>query len=440
MPVSNWKPGGFSAANGTAEASAAGRYTGKISLMTLETPFPKPQLPPWNGTTCPPSKSTPPDCVPRPQWNHVSPGPNGTLHGFSAVCWYTGKALFERLAGRVPVGLIVGSVGGSPIEFWLPPESLGRCTPDMPACDTKNNHTDSGFFKQYIQPFQPYTIGSLVWDQGERDVHCFAPATNRTAAYPCMERELVRSWRQGFNSSFAFVAVQLPGYIGDCDAIGANPASSYRNCVPGVFDMRLAQDAGTVGDAKSGVVATYDLSCPFGVAPPQCPFGSVHNLYKTEICDRVARQLLRMRGLSNGATEGPRAVAARSSKGHVEGTYTVTVTFTGGTLPLYQKGTQFCAKCCAAVSESGDVGDFDVSGDGGLSYTNATVATVHGDTVAFKVEGLAGPPTHVRYTANQGFPQCAVYNQEGLPALPFTLACSSGGSGSGGRQDEQQRH
>ena len=27
--------------------------------------------------------------------------------------------------------------------------------------------------------------------------------------------------------------------------------------------------------------------------------------------------------------------------------------------------------------------------------------------------------THVRCTANQGFPQCAVLNMEGLPALPF---------------------
>eukprot|EP00039_Didymoeca_costata_P004264 m.72348 g.72348 ORF g.72348 m.72348 type:complete len:54 (-) comp12317_c0_seq2:37-198(-) len=46
---------------------------------------------------------------------------------------------------------------------------------------------------------------------GERDVHCFAPATNHTARYPCLEKELVKSWRQEFNSSFAFVGVQLPG-------------------------------------------------------------------------------------------------------------------------------------------------------------------------------------------------------------------------------------
>lgn len=147
----------------------------------------------------------------------------------------------------------------------------------------------------------PYTIGSLVWDQvppladrqerslpplaflatlslpepgggpqapmfvcplqGERDVRCYAPATNKTAAYPCMESHLAHTWRTGFNSSFVFVPVQvwnavlchpercasahpllqLPGYIGDCDSTFADPHASYANCVPGVFNMRLAQ-------------------------------------------------------------------------------------------------------------------------------------------------------------------------------------------------------
>ena len=43
-------------------------------------------------------------------------------------------------------------------------------------------------------------------------------------------------------------------------------------------------------------------------------------------------------------------------------------------------------------------------------------------TVAVSVS-VACPkrPTHVRYTANQGFSQCAVYNADGLPLYPFSL-------------------
>lgn len=212
MPVNHWKAGGFSAFNGTAEANAAGRYTGRISLMTVQTPFPRP-IPAWNGTNCPGFPKPPVNCEAQAVWNAAFPGPNGTVHGFSAVCWYTGKALFEELGERVPVGLMVGSVGGSPIEAWLPKvvftsSECGR-RDDEPACDTNNNVTHSGFFERFIKPFQPYTIGSLVWDQGERDVHCFAstPSSpgNRTATYACHERALIRSWREGFNSSFGFV-------------------------------------------------------------------------------------------------------------------------------------------------------------------------------------------------------------------------------------------
>jgi hypothetical protein len=70
------------------------------------------------------------------------------------------------------------------------------------------------------------------------------------------------------------------------------------------------------------------------------------------------------------------------------------------------------------------VGDFDVSSDHGATFVNGTSTTVEGAaagaTVRFGVT-LGAAPTHVRYTGNQGFPQCAVYNREGYPAFPFVL-------------------
>ena len=53
-----------------------------------------------------------PGCVAEPEWNDVVPGENGTVAGFSAPCWYTGKAMFDRLSGRSPIGLIRAAVGG----------------------------------------------------------------------------------------------------------------------------------------------------------------------------------------------------------------------------------------------------------------------------------------------------------------------------------------
>lgn len=327
--------------------------------------------------------------------------------------------MFEALGGRVPIGLIVGSVGGSPIEVWLPPGDVNTseaCGIDDPPCDINNNLTDSIFYNRFIEPFAPYTLGAVVWDQGERDVHCFAPATNHTARYPCLERRLIDSWRRVFNSSFAFVTVQLPGYIGDCDAVGANPAATYTNCVPGVYNMRVAQDAGTTGDDAAAVAVTYDLSCSFGVSPPDCPFGSVHNLNKVPVADRIVKQLLRLTDQVGGVSEGPRAVSA-SARQSAAGNWLVTVTLRGGSTPLCMNGTQNCDVCC---SDPTGPSDFDVSTDGGVTFRNATLPTTIGSAIQISVQ-LEEKPTHVRYTANQGFPQCAVYNSEGFPLFPFYL-------------------
>ena len=220
MPVNNYEAGGFAASNGTAESNAAGRYTDKIKLLTLQIPFPRPTLRPWNGSNCgsPNAPKADPSCVAVPMWNDVLPGPNGTVHSFSALCWYSAKNLFEGLGGDTPVGAIVGSVGGSAIEFWLPPgdvNTTSACGVDVPPCDTggTKNISDSQFFERLIAPLAPYTVGSMLWDQGERDVHCFPPTAPHISRYACLEKRLIASWRAVFRTEFAFTAVQLPGCV-----------------------------------------------------------------------------------------------------------------------------------------------------------------------------------------------------------------------------------
>lgn len=70
----NVGPCHFDADNGTAESLASSRFTGKISLLSTY----------------------------RLQWQNVS---NATLPHFSAVCWYTGKAYYEKFMDRTePLG------------------------------------------------------------------------------------------------------------------------------------------------------------------------------------------------------------------------------------------------------------------------------------------------------------------------------------------------
>ncbi len=383
-------------ANGTEEVAAAGAYTGRISLATLQTQ--RGTTPPWNGTNR------------APQWNNVSPGANGTLQHFSGLCWLTGKAIFEALGGVAPVGLLVGAVGGTPIEAWLPPGVVGTtCPADEPPC---GGAADSALFESFILPFAPTTLGAILWDQAERDVRCFSPATNRTAQYPCNERALITTWRTIFKSDCPFAVIQLPGYLGDCSEHGGD----YFNCVPGVFNMRLAQDAGTT-DVNASIVATYDLSCPFGVQTPQCPLGSVHNINKTVVAARAARDLLA--GLQPAAFPpvAPLRVASVAAAPTGRNFWLVTVAFDAA--PLALRPTQFCDACCA-----GAVGDFDASVDG-VNFVNGTAASLSSGAVVFTV-ALDKKPVAVRYTANQAFPQCAVVSvATGLPAMPFEAAVSA---------------
>ena len=58
----------------------------------------------------------------------------------------------------------------------------------------------------------------------------------------------------------------------------------------------------------------------------------------------------------------------------------------------------------------------------GTAWFNATATLAGPQRVRLHVAALPGRPTRVRYTANRVFPQCALYNAEGLPALPFAAA------------------
>lgn len=333
---------------------------------------------------------------------------------------YTGKSLFERLGGTVPVGLLVVAVGGSPIEYWLPPRAgdpanVNPCESDRPQCD--NQYNDSVFYDDNVQQLLPYTIGAIVWDQAERDVKC--PVS--TAAYPCMQAYLVDSWRAAFRSPSApFVAVQLPGYTGALN----NGTGTYPGGITAgmVFAMRLAQGAGAAATANASIVATYDLSCPTS------PYGSVHNVEKGPIGSRIAAQLFKALGdAPHLVVDGPRAVGARvvgarrraaATAAASSSSFEIAVTFAGGSAPFTARGTKNCTACCGGVHTL----DFSAGG-GGRAWVNATHATVDraSGKVTFHVEAQR-PPTRVRYTGSAIFPQCALYNTEGLPALPFEMA------------------
>jgi len=318
-----------------------------------------------------------------------------------------GRMLSDHLGSEMPMGLIEQAVGGSPIEYWISPEAIAACEVDEPQCDDKKD--DSVFYHEKIQPLFPFTLGAVIWDQAERDVKC--PVS--LAAYPCMQKQLISTWRDSFASSFAFVAVQLHGYTAALN----NGTGSYEGGVTAemVYNMRLAQEEGIAGVDSAAIVPSYDLSCPTS------PFSSVHIPDKADVGARVALQLRRLMGETSLVAEGPRATAATAEEGRSG--FEVSVAFSGGSGPFELRGTRNCTSCCDGAHSV----DMDVSADG-LFWVNGTVATLSSDgrTLSFRAALPGGErPRHVRHTAASIWPQCALYNGEGLPAMPFRMDIES---------------
>jgi hypothetical protein len=65
----------------------------------------------------------------------------------------------------------VAAVGGSPIEYWMPPMPgssppgyfQNPCELDDPQCD--NGKNDTTFYTEYIHKLVPYTLGGVIWGE-----------------------------------------------------------------------------------------------------------------------------------------------------------------------------------------------------------------------------------------------------------------------------------
>jgi len=288
----------------------------------------------------------------------------------------------------IPVGLAMNADGGHAIESWLGPAELNVCGIRTPCVATQPS---SEIFNKTILPMQPYTFGAMVYDQAEQDIAC--KPHDRIAEYACMEAQLIQSYRAAFNSFFSFVAVQLPGYA------------------EGVFPMRLAQDEGVGMVPNAALVPTYDLSCSYG-PNDGCPHGHVHNVHKQPVGARLALMLRKIELGENVTTTGPRVVGTRISQ-KPNGTFAIHLVFDQNHLSF--RATRNCTTCCVD-----DASDFDFSSDGQTWYngTGAQIPRWANNTVKLSVK-MSAAPKFARYTANRVFPQCAVYNEEGLPAYPF---------------------
>jgi len=330
-------------------------------------------------------------------WKECSPESAAT---FSAVGYYFGRDLHK--ARNVPIGLINNAVGGSPAESWTSAgvlnndaeykefaadypkrmekyeKAMEKYKEDAEKAKAENKPAPrapgkpwmpSGLYNGMLSPLAPYAIKGAIWYQGE---------SNATRAYqyrrlfPTMIRDWRALWRQG---DFPFLFVQLAAFGPNSQKLGESDWA----------ELREAQLMTLSASPKTGMALAIDVGT----------YDDIHPRKKEPVGVRLA---LTARALVYGEKIVHSGPVYQSLK--VEGDKAIlSFKHTGGGLE----------------ARGGELKGFIIAGAD--KVWREAKAEIKGDRVIVS-SPEALKPVAVRY-AWAKYPECNLYNKEGLPATPF---------------------
>lgn len=335
-------------------------------------------------------------------WKPVSPE---TAAECSAVACYFATALEKQL--KVPIGLVVSSVGGTRIETWMRPALLERVGGSEKLLDKWKQVAPDEFarigaeyraFQQrrdrkrepgavvkpekppalrchdcpgalhhgMIAPLQPFAIRGVIWYQGEAN-------SGRPAAYGKLLPAMIADWRSVWGESMPFLFVQLAPYQ------GTHPA------------FREAQHRIAKSTPRTAMVVTTDVG----------DAGNIHPTRKRPVGERLA---LAARALAYGES--------LVSSGPV---------YRGMTVEDGRVIVSFDSTGSGLVAKGGELRGFTVAGSDGRFVPARAV--IQGDKVIVSVDAVPQPEA-VRFGWAQ-VPDVNLCNAEGLPAVPFRSDASA---------------
>lgn len=359
--------------------------------------------------------------------NRVCPDPTRTLEGQWTVCspetvgsytaagYFFARSLFREL--DVPIGIVHSSWGGTPAEAWtswqdleekenLKPilERYQKALEDYPknkevwekkvaewkeqvekdkAAGKPNNSRQPrppmnethyqrpcGLYNGMILSLVPFAIRGAIWYQGESNA-------GRGKQYEELLETMISNWRRIWGQGdFPFYIVQLANF--QTEQKDPNERSSWA-------ELRESQTKVGYGYANCGLATIIDI----GEAK------DIHPKNKQDVGDRLAKAALALTYGKNVVYSGPTYKAMT-----VEGN-AVRLSFDHLGSGLMNKGDE--------------VKGFVIAGeDKKFVWANAVI---DGNTVVVSSPEVSEPKA-VRYGwANN--PPCTLYNQEGLPAVPF---------------------
>lgn len=360
-----------------------------------------------------------------------------SMNAFSALHLAFGERLHRDL--DVPVGLIVGAVGGTPSGAWLPPETFEnseRCKaaiaefaktwdrekvmeqyeaklaawekqaaeaaaagekprgrkpglPVEPGASTRGGKI-GGLFDRYIRPNVGFAIRGVLWDQGEAGSGILGLDQHTSMS------ELIRGWRELWGQGdFPFLFVQKPS--------GDGNAFSNEDPITREADAFAAQlpDIARMGNGEGRFLYTrLMLDNENAWMVPAIDLGStIHPINKWGYGNRAAQ------------------VAEQKVYG-IEGVQAYG--------PIYESHRIDGAKVVVKFSETADgltaahkdeVQGFALAGEDGVWHW--AEAEIDGDSIVVSC-GAVAEPKHVRFAWAKNRRWANLFNKAGLPALAFT--------------------
>lgn len=327
-------------------------------------------------------------------WKVCNPANAGR---FSAAAFYFARKIYRETRGRIPIGLIVSSVGGTAIDLWLVPEGLT----DIPALHPllEQPVMPNGPFKLangMIHPLVPYGIAGAIWYQGENaELSVQSPDS-----YYLKMKALIQGWKRLWSlNDFPFYYVMIANYG---EVLQTNTPILRSGGWNG--DTRI-QQVFAMAIPHAGCASAIDI----GVSKVSWP--GYHPENKQDVGDRLALWALKNEyGRPETVASGPVLKDVTVSGRNVLCSFD----HVGRGLMV---GSKAWYKPTREVS-GGTLQRFVIAGADGTWYP--AKAVIKGDTVVMSSPKVA-EPRKVSYACWQNPEGCNLYNREGLPAAPFHI-------------------
>jgi sialate O-acetylesterase len=368
---------------------------------------------------------------PKGVWEESTPA---NVTGFSALLFSFGLPLQKEI--NIPVGLMVGAVGGTPSGAWLSPEALhddpGVQAQTQKAMATYNAEEDHKFyqkqlaqwqkdfdaakaaktrlprkpvplakpgelngdqkpgylFKIHIEPYIPYAIKGVLWDQGEAGT-----AIRGVDQYTLMGA-LIRGWRKEWRQGdFPFLYVQKPSG-GGCALDPNDPMNAKAD----KFTTTLPKIAPSAAEGAYREIHLRIRQYPNTFLVTGSDLGGMtHPENKTAYGTRACRVAL-------GAVYG--------RKIEIYGPVFDTAKVGGDEIRV---GFTHVGQGLVAA-QSDKLQGFEIAGEDRKFYW--ADAKIDGDGVIVRSDHVA-KPVAVRYAWSGSFPWANLFNKDGLPAETF---------------------